>query len=117
MDGREKPKYVVRTTRGLDEVRSTCGFRKSIFTEDDGAGFSVSLLRISDSKKHYHRATWETYYVLEGEGELELDGETVPLAQGTAVLIRPGVRHTARGNVIALIMGAPPFRTDDMFFD
>ncbi len=48
MDGREKPKYIVRTTEGLDEVRSTCGFRKSIFTEDDGAGISVSLLRISD---------------------------------------------------------------------
>lgn len=117
MNDKNDRKYVVRQVSDLGEVRSTCGFRRSLFTEDDGAGFSVSLLRIADSRAHYHRATWETYYVLDGEGELELDGDIVPLSPGTAVLIPPGVRHTARGAVTTLIMGAPPFRADDMFFD
>jgi mannose-6-phosphate isomerase-like protein (cupin superfamily) len=117
MSDEVQPKYIVRQVDNLDEARSTCGFRRAIFTEEQGAGFSMSVLRISDSSRHYHLRTWEAYYVLDGEGELELDDETVVLKPGTAVLIRPGVRHTAKGAVTALILGTPPFTNEDMLFD
>jgi len=110
-------KYVVRQLEDIDEARSTCGFRKALFTSEDSDALSVSVLRIDDSSKHYHNDTYETYFVLEGEGQLELNDDIVPLKPGTAVLIKPGVRHTARGKVTALIVGTPPFRADDMFMD
>jgi len=110
-------KYIVRHLADLGEFRSTCGFRRSIFTPEDSDALSLSVLRINDSTKHYHNLTHEVYYVLEGEGHLELDDEVVPLRPGTAVLVRPGVRHSAKGDVTVLIVGAPPFCSDDIFFD
>src|SRR2546428_11897 len=41
-------------------------------------------------QRHYHRASEELYYLLEGSGELEIDGETRDVAAGDAVLIPPG---------------------------
>ncbi len=110
-------RYLVQTVDSLDEVRSTCGFRRALFTKDDSDRISMSVLRIDDSTKHYHLATHEIYYVLDGEGRLELDDEEVPLTPGTAVLVKPGVRHSAKGEVTVIVVGSPPFKPEDMFFD
>ena len=42
-----------------------------------------------DSRPHYHKKTTEIYYVLEGEGHLEIDKDKVPLKPGVSVLIPP----------------------------
>lgn len=110
-------RYIVKHLDELNESRSTCGFRRAIFTDEDSGTLSMSVLRISDSRKHYHLKTSELYYVLDGEGRIELDDDVVPLKPGTAVFIHPGVRHTAKGDVTTLIVGVPPFDKDDMFFD
>ena len=107
--------YIVRQLQEIAEERSTCGFRKRLFTADDGSSLSVSYVAISDAQPHYHKTTTELYYVLEGEGALELDGESVPVSPGSAVLIRPTVRHRATGNIVALVVGNPPFHADDLF--
>jgi mannose-6-phosphate isomerase-like protein (cupin superfamily) len=52
-----------------------------------------------DSRTHYHKRMTELYFVLEGEGEIELDGERLPLKPMTAVLIKPGCRHRATGKL------------------
>lgn len=110
-------RYVVKHLEDLDEFRSTCGFRRSVITDQDTDALSMSVLRISDSTKHYHLKTSEVYYILEGEGQLELNEDVVPLRPGTAVFIEPGVRHSAKGEVTALIVGVPPFDKDDTLFD
>ncbi|HPA45463.1 MAG TPA: cupin domain-containing protein [bacterium] len=107
--------YLVRQPQDLQEERSTCGFRKRVFTADDKASMSASVVSIHDAKPHYHKETTEIYYVLEGTGALELDGDRVPLSPGSAVLIKPHVRHRATGDVVALVIGNPPFHTDDLY--
>ena len=107
--------YVVRRLQDIAEERSTCGFRKRLFTADDGPSLSVSYVAINDAKPHYHKTTTELYYVLEGKGTLELDGKAVPVSAGSAVLIRPNVRHRATGDIVALVVGNPPFHQDDLF--
>jgi mannose-6-phosphate isomerase-like protein (cupin superfamily) len=109
--------YLVRAIENLDEARSTCGFRRQLITGEHSERVSMSVLRIDNSRKHFHRETHEIYYVLDGEGVLELDGDEVPLTPGTAVLVKPGVRHSAKGEVTVLIVGAPPFHEDDILFD
>lgn len=42
------------------------------------------------TERHYHRRSEEIYFVLEGEGELEVDGERRTLSPGDAALIPPG---------------------------
>ena len=71
------------------------------------------------TQRHYHRASEEFYFLLEGSGEMELDGETRVLHPGDAVLIPAGARHTitALSPVRMLCCCAPPYSHDDTFFD
>jgi len=73
------------------------------------------------TQRHYHRESEEIYYVVEGEGELELDGERVSVRAGDAVLIPPGAWHEIRaseaGPLRFLCCCAPPYRHEDTYFD
>ncbi|MFH1738354.1 MAG: cupin domain-containing protein [bacterium] len=111
----EQPRYIVRHLKDLKKERSTCGFRKRFFTVEDNDVMSASYVSINDAKPHYHKKTTELYYVLEGEGTLEMDGNTVPVSVGSAILIPPMVQHRATGNIVALVVGDPPFHADDLF--
>lgn len=78
---------------------------------------SMHLVEIKqDSELHYHKEMTELYYVLEGEGHIELDGTTHPLTPGTAILIKPGCRHRAVGNTLKILnVPVPKFNPDDEF--
>jgi mannose-6-phosphate isomerase-like protein (cupin superfamily) len=70
--------------------------------------------------RHYHRESEEIYYLVEGAGEMELDGERARVGPGDAVLIPPGAWHQIRaaeaGPVRLLCACAPPYRHEDTFF-
>ena len=70
---------------------------------------------------HYHRESEEIYFVLEGEGELNLDGEQARIGPGDAVPIPPGawheLRNTGKGPLRILCCCAPPYRHEDTFFE
>ena len=72
-------------------------------------------------ERHYHARTEEIYVLLEGAGEMEVDGEHRLLAPGDAVLIPPGARHqitaTEEGPLRFLCCCAPPYAHEDTFFD
>ena len=73
------------------------------------------------TKRHHHRASEEIYFVLDGEGELELDGDRRRIAEGDAVAIPPGAWHQlhAHGDAPLRILCccAPPYRHEDTFFE
>ncbi|MFN8200913.1 MAG: cupin domain-containing protein, partial [Solirubrobacteraceae bacterium] len=48
------------------------------------------------TERHYHRESEELYYVTEGDGVMNLDGERAPVGPGDAVLIPPGAWHEIR---------------------
>ncbi len=52
------------------------------------AGFSTGL--------HVHRVQEETFYVLEGECEWQVDGQLVSATPGTYLFLPPGVPHNIR---------------------
>lgn len=82
----------------------------------------MHLVDISaDSQTHYHKRTTEVYYVLEGSGQMELDGERFDISTGDSVLIKPGCRHRAipaEGGVLRVLNCAiPAFDPADEFLD
>jgi mannose-6-phosphate isomerase-like protein (cupin superfamily) len=79
----------------------------------------ASLSDGASTERHYHARSEEIYFLLEGEGELELDGEVRRVAPGDAALIPPGARHriTARGALRFLCCCSPPYSDGDTFFD
>ena len=42
------------------------------------------------TERHYHKVTEEFYFILEGAGEIELDGDRRTVGPGDAILIPPG---------------------------
>lgn len=42
------------------------------------------------TERHYHKLSEEFYFILEGTGTMEIDGEERPVTPGDAVLIPPG---------------------------
>ena len=73
------------------------------------------------TQRHYHGESEEIYFVLEGAGELEIDGERRRLGVGEAAAIPPGAWHEIRTEGKArlrfLCCCAPPYRHEDTFFE
>jgi len=72
-----------------------------------------------ETQRHYHRVSEELYYVEEGTGEMELDGELAAVGPGDAVLIPPGAWHQIRatgGTLRFLCCCAPPYSHSDTYF-
>jgi mannose-6-phosphate isomerase-like protein (cupin superfamily) len=72
------------------------------------------------TERHYHRRTEEIYFVLEGNGEMELEGERRELQPGDAVLIPPGAWHQIRAgdsSLRFLCACSPAYAHEDTFFE
>lgn len=72
------------------------------------------------TQRHYHRDAEEIYFLLEGSGELEVDGERARVTAGDAVLIPPGAWHEIRADandsLRFLCCCSPPYRHEDTYF-
>ena len=108
-------KWTLRYLEDAEQEKSTCGYRHRLLSDGDGTRAFAHLVRIYDSTPHYHKQTTELYYVVEGHGTMTLDGEEVPLRPGAALEIQPGVVHSARGDVLVLVVGMPSISEEDTF--
>lgn len=116
---RAVPPVLVRHEAQAPKERSTCGWRyRLISREDAGTGVAAwaHTVDIDSAKPHYHKRSTELYYVLEGEGNVVLDGKVHPVQRGSLVHIPPGVVHGARGRMRVLVIGMPDIAEDDIFF-
>jgi mannose-6-phosphate isomerase-like protein (cupin superfamily) len=102
----------------LSAVECPCGEARRAFVDDPDGVASLHVVEISaDARAHYHKRLTEIYYILEGEGEMELDGERHPVRAGDAILIKPGCRHRAIGRLRVLNVPVPAFDPADEWFD
>ena len=101
-------------------VPCPCGTARRAFADVPEFPATVHVTSISvDAQLHYHKRLTETYYVLEcGAGaRMQLDSEIVPVKPGTCIMIPPGVRHRAIGEMKVLIIALPKFDPADEWFD
>ena len=70
------------------------------------------------TERHHHKVSEEFYFLLEGEGTMEIDGENREVRPGDAVLIPAGAWHqiTATKDLRFLCCCAPPYSHDDTYF-
>ena len=102
----------------LPAVNCPCGQARRAFVDDADSVASLHVVEISaDAKAHYHKRMTEIYYILEGEGQIELDGERHSVWPGDAILIKPGCRHRAIGRLRVLNVPVPAFDVEDEWFD
>src|SRR5215469_14227554 len=72
------------------------------------------------SHAHYHKVSEETYYILKGEGLMNIDAKTFRLQPGQACLIKPFEIHQMfnerEDDLEFLTVSAPAWTPDDSFF-
>jgi mannose-6-phosphate isomerase-like protein (cupin superfamily) len=110
--------YVISQLDEIPAKRCPCGFTQRSFADVPDAVASLHLVSIeADARTHYHRRLTEIYLVLEGEGEMELDGQRFPVKPMTAIYIKPGCRHRAIGKLKIINIPVPAFDESDEWFD
>lgn len=74
------------------------------------------------TQRHWHRDSEEFYFLLEGHGTIEINGEEREVGPGDGILIPAGAWHQIRsksngGPIRLLCCCAPPYRHEDTFFE
>ena len=70
------------------------------------------------TQRHYHRIAEEFYFILEGRGTIEIEGDSRSVGPGDAILIPPGAWHTIAADEALrfLCCCAPPYAHEDTYF-
>jgi mannose-6-phosphate isomerase-like protein (cupin superfamily) len=74
-------------------VKDNKAFRNVIDTGKYGQLVLISLRKGEDLGEEIHPTTDELYYVIDGEGEIRLDGKTHHFGEDAAMLVPAGTRH------------------------
>ena len=110
--------YVIERLSKIEAVDCPCGTSKRAFVNQPDKLVSLHRVDIKlDSQKHYHKKMTEVYYILEGTGIMELDEKTIQLEPDMSILIRPGCKHRASGNLKIINFCIPAFDASDEFID
>ncbi len=110
--------YQLEQMDQMSPIACSCGYTRRAFVDDPDQTATLHLLDVqADAKVHYHKELTEIYFILEGEGFMELDGELIPVKPYSAVLIKPGCRHRAVGKLRVSLTAIPAFDPEDEWFD
>jgi mannose-6-phosphate isomerase-like protein (cupin superfamily) len=104
----------------IQGVACPCGTARRAFADVEEFPATIHVTSISiDAQLHYHKRLTETYYFLEcgTDARMQLDDEIIPVKPGMCVMIPPGVRHRAIGEMRVLIVVLPKFDPADEWLD
>jgi mannose-6-phosphate isomerase-like protein (cupin superfamily) len=115
MDIRNLAEAPAFTTKDGSEIRELLAHRNSCIRNQ-----SLAEARVApglQTTPHYHPRTEEIYYILSGDGEMSIGGETRHVHAGDAIAIPPGeihtIRNTGSGTLIFLCCCAPGYEHED----
>ena len=100
-------KYLRRDPADVTPWAETGGQIRPLIEASDAAAAEVHHVEIDHAKLHYHARTDEVYYVIDGEGTMHLDDETIELHKGVVVYVPRGVKHKAIGDLTVLTICIP----------
>ena len=109
-------RYRIVDFADIPGVPCPCGTARRAFADVPEFPGTVHVTSISvDAKAHSHRRLTETYFILEcgPDARIELDDDVVPVRPGMCIMIPPGVRHRAVGEMKVLIIVVPKFDPTD----
>ena len=112
--------YEIVDFNEIEGVPCPCGSARRAFADVDDMPATVHVTEISsDAKLHYHKQLTETYYFLECNpgARMQLDDQLIDVRPGMSIMIRPGTRHRAIGEMKVLIVVFPKFDPADEWFD
>lgn len=117
MEIRNREKQEPFTTKDGSTIRSLLDLSNAPVKQQSLA--EASLAKGGSTERHYHKVSEELYYVLEGLGMMEIDGEEREVGPGDAILIPAGAWHEIRATegMKFLCCCAPPYAHEDTYFE
>jgi mannose-6-phosphate isomerase-like protein (cupin superfamily) len=117
MEIRQRDAQVPFTTKDGSTIRSLLDLSNAPVANQSLAEASVPAGGATE--RHYHRFSEEFYYVTEGRGVMEIDGDEREVGPGDAVLIPAGAWHRIRAvePLRFLCCCAPPYAHEDTYFE
>lgn len=105
------------TTKDGSTIRSILDRTNAPVQHQSLAEASLPVGKTTD--RHYHKLSEEFYFILEGTGHMEIEGETREVGPGDAILIPPHAWHqiTATRALRFLCCCAPPYAHEDTYFE
>src|SRR5688572_27734636 len=94
MDIHNIERVLAFTTKDGSEIRELLAHRNSVIRQQ-----SLAEARLPPGRQttpHYHPATEEIYYILDGRGRMQLGDEGRLVGPGDAIAIPPGMIHTIK---------------------
>lgn len=117
---RSQAGYELADFSQIQGVPCPCGTARRAFADVEDFPGTVHVTEICMSARlHYHKQLTETYYFLEcdADAQMQLDDEIIDVKPGMSIMIRPGTRHRALGQMKILILVLPKFDPADEWFD
>jgi mannose-6-phosphate isomerase-like protein (cupin superfamily) len=103
------------TTKDGSEIRELLAHRNSCIRNQSLA--EARLPPAAATTPHYHPATEEIYYILEGTGRMQIDEDIREVGPGDAIAIPPGTTHQIRNTCDVILKFlcccAPGYEHDD----
>ncbi len=88
-------------------------------TESEGLVTGIAEIAPGAALMRHHHEPAETYYIVSGQGEMEIEGRTRALGPGSAVYIPPDARHTVRctgAEPLVFVFSFPRDRFDQIVY-
>lgn len=117
MEIRNREEQLPFTTKDGSTIRSLLDHANAPVANQSLA--EATLHAGSSTDRHFHKLSEEFYYILDGRGMMEIDGDQREVGPGDAILIPAGARHQIRATIALrfLCCCAPPYAHDDTYFD
>lgn len=100
----------------VKEEQGHCGLIRKLVSE--GPARIIHLV-VKNAERHFHKITTEYYYVLNGRGQLFLDGKLLDINKGDLITIEPGVIHQAieQDEVLEILVVEVPPAINDVYYE
>lgn len=105
------------TTRDGSTIRSILDRSNAPVANQSLAEASVPAGAVTE--RHHHKLSEEFYFILEGQGVMEVDGERREVRAGDAILIPPGAWHRIQALSLLrfLCCCSPPYAHEDTYLE
>lgn len=116
MEIRNRAQQAPFTTKDGSTIRSLLDLSNAPVLHQSLA--EASLPAGGEIERHRHRVSEEFYYITDGSGMMEVEGEEREVSPGDAILIPPGAWHRIRAvePLRFLCCCSPPYSHEDTYF-